>query len=144
MVRVPEGEVMGLACPGMASSHSSDFAVRGHHRARANLGFSTCLRCCRRRYKTASLKALANSERASNRDEVPGFYGGRRARAYRRSIQRFSSFFPPSSIPFAVMTITETICHGFVLVILSILSSSWSSVQGLEGLLEDFAPWGAS
>lgn len=57
---------MGLACPGMASSHSRAFAVRGHHRARATFGFSTSSRCCQRRYKTASLKALANSERASN------------------------------------------------------------------------------
>lgn len=50
----------------MASSHSRAFAVRGHHRARATFGFSTSPRCCQRRYKTASLKALANSERASN------------------------------------------------------------------------------
>lgn len=70
MVRVPRGEVLGLACPGMASSHSRAFAVRGHHRARATLGFSTSPRCCRRRYKTASLKAFANSERASNRRRV--------------------------------------------------------------------------
>lgn len=69
MVRVPRGEVLGLACPGMASSHSWAFAVRGHHRARATLGFSTSPRC-RRRYKTASLKAFVNSERASNRRRV--------------------------------------------------------------------------
>jgi len=40
-LRVPRGEVLGLACPGMASSHSSVFTVRGHPRARATFGFST-------------------------------------------------------------------------------------------------------
>lgn len=95
MVRVPWGEVLGLACPGMASSHSRAFAVRGHHRARATLGFSTSPRCCRRRYKTASLKMLANSERASYRDEPAGFYGGP---SYRRT--SFVDFFFPSLISF--------------------------------------------
>jgi len=41
ILRVPRGEVLGLACPGMASSHSSVFTVRGHPRARATFGFST-------------------------------------------------------------------------------------------------------
>lgn len=40
-LRVPRGEVLGLACPGMASSHSMVFTVRGHPRARATFGFST-------------------------------------------------------------------------------------------------------
>ena len=74
MVRVPRGEVLGLACPGMASSHSRAFAVRGHHRARATLGFSTFSPRClpTLRSKTASLKTFANSERATNqeRDEL--------------------------------------------------------------------------
>lgn len=41
ILRVPRGEILGLACPGMASSHSSVFTVRGHPRARATFGFST-------------------------------------------------------------------------------------------------------
>ena len=70
MVRVPRGEVLGLACPGMASSHSRAFAVRGHHRARATLGFSTFSprRLPTLWSKTASLKTFANSERATNRE----------------------------------------------------------------------------
>lgn len=79
MVRVPRGEVLGLACPGMASSHSRAFAVRGHHRARATLGFSTFSPRClpTLRSKTASLKTFANSERATNRERraSPDFTG---------------------------------------------------------------------
>lgn len=77
-----------------ASSHSRAFAVRGHHRARATFGFSTSPRCCQRRYKTASLKALANSERASNsgRSWALDFSCGILSSSYAHLFLPFSSF----------------------------------------------------
>lgn len=85
ILRVPRGEVLGLACPGMASSHSSVFTVRGHPRARATFGFSTSLAesCRRRRINRIINDRSRLTERERERERkirTPQFHGGSNSR----------------------------------------------------------------